>query len=92
MEGNKMTMTRGKITAARRSAQRFIKACDAALARLDEEAGRRASMNRARGEVDHSVDTGPDPHQYSYGSMETGTLRRASMDLTRSLADLRRRA
>jgi hypothetical protein len=29
-------------------------------------------------------------HHYFYGSKETGALRRASMDLTRALADLRR--
>lgn len=80
-----MSMTRGKITAARRAAQRFVKACDAALERLDEE-GMRSTTYR-----DPSAGWTPSPADYSYGSKETGTLRRVSMELTRSLADLRRR-
>lgn len=74
-----MSMTRQKIEAAQAEARRFLEAADAALARLDEENTRRIYPQ-----------PGPTPDDYSYGSAATGALRRRSMDLTRSLADLRR--
>ena len=75
-----MSMNRQTIKDAKAEAQTFIKACDEALARLDYE-------NSGYGAV------GPMPQRpedHSYGSPQTGTLRRKSMDLTRILATLRR--
>lgn len=86
-------MTRANIEAARAEAQRFIKAADDALARLDEENAHRdesAAWRAAHGYDGPVAPSGPAPHDYSYGSKATGTLRRRSMDLTRTLADLRR--
>lgn len=72
-------MNRQTINEAKAEAKAFITTCDAALARLDEEAAK--SWGGARK---------PRPADHSYGSKETGTLRRKSMDLTRILAQLRR--
>jgi hypothetical protein len=72
-------MTRAQILATKAEAQRFIDAADKALAQLDEE---------NKGRIYPKPASAPD--DYSYGSAATGTLRRRSMDLTRTLADLRR--
>lgn len=74
-----MTMYRGKIERAKADAEEFIGACSEALARLDQEAAQSWSGPKAPSIVD-----------YSYGSPETGALRRRSMDLTRTLAELRK--
>lgn len=86
-------MNRATIEAAQAEARRFLEAADAALARLDEEVSWRDA--RYDSQAKHGYDgprpapgAGPDDH--SYGSAATGTLRRRSMDLTRSLAQLRR--
>ncbi|WVX87982.1 hypothetical protein SEA_SNEK_62 [Arthrobacter phage Snek] len=86
-------MNRAAITAAKMEALRFVEAADKALARLDEEVERRDKSVAAR--VAYGYDgpvpaPGASPDDFSYGSAATGTLRRRSMDLTRSLADLRR--
>lgn len=74
-----MSMNRQTIKEAKAEAQTFIKACDDALARLDEEAA-----------YSWGPSAKPSPADYSGGSPQTGTLRRKSMDLTRTLATLRR--
>jgi len=76
-----MTMTRNKIEESITEARRFIVAAQAAIERLDVEKsgyGYRENTNWK-----------PAPGDHSYGSAETGTLRRKSMDLTRTLAGLR---
>lgn len=88
-----MTMTRTKILAAQAEAQRFIQAADEALARLDAEVAQRDHSYAVRTRLGYDGPMpapGPGPDDYSYGSAATGTLRRRSMDLTRSLATLRR--
>jgi len=73
-------MYRGKIERAKADAEEFIGACTEALARLDQENERTwDGKTKAPSFVD-----------YSYGSPETGALRRRSMDLTRTLAELRK--
>lgn len=57
-------------------------------------AGRvRAEMARLRQALDDlEMNEAPTvPNGYYHGSAKTGAVRRASMDLTRALADLRRR-
>lgn len=73
-----MTMYRGKIEAAKAEALDFIGACDEALTRLNTE-------NEGWKGRDFST-----PADHSFGSPETGALRRKSMDLTRILAELRK--
>ena len=73
-------MNRQTIKDAKAEAQTFIKACDDALARLDYE----------KSGYGYGDPKKPSPFDYSYGSPQTGTLRRKSMDLTRILATLRR--
>lgn len=88
-----MSMTRDKIIAAQAEASRFIKAGNAALSQLNAESQRRDEWNtyrEERGISEPRPPAGPQPDDYSYGSAETGALRRASMDLTRSLAVLRK--
>lgn len=88
-----MSMTREKIIAAQAEASRFIKAGNAALSQLNAENQSRDEWNTYRAEqgiVEARPASGPQPHDYSYGSAETGALRRASMDLTRTLAELRK--
>ncbi|NWL34451.1 hypothetical protein [Paenarthrobacter nitroguajacolicus] len=70
-----MTMTRSKIKGAITEAQRFIAKAEAALERINAENERRDTTYQC----DHS-----------WGSAETGALRRASLDLTRNLAELRK--
>lgn len=79
-----MSMTRSKIEATITGAQQFITAAQSALERLDAERG--TYDYQARVNVERPK-TGGD---YSYGSAESGTLRRKSMDLTRTLAELRK--
>ena len=88
-----MSMTRDKIIAAQAEASRFIKAGNAALSQLNAESQRRDEWNtyrEERGISEPRPPAGPQPDDYSYGSAETGALRRASMDLTRTLAELRK--
>lgn len=73
-----MSMYRGKIERAKTEAEDFVGACNEALARLDTE-------NTGWKNRDF-----PSIADYSYGSPETGALRRKSMDLTRILAELRK--
>lgn len=91
--GIDMSMNRQTIKEAKAEAQTFIKACDEALARLDAENDDRAQWyaeRHASGIDEPTPSPGPHPHDHSYGSKQTGTLRRKSMDLTRILATLRR--
>lgn len=74
-----MTMYRGKIETAKREAEDFVGACNEALARLDKENEQAWGGPKQPSIVD-----------YSFGSPETGALRRKSMDLTRTLAELRK--
>ncbi|WP_028265918.1 hypothetical protein [Arthrobacter sp. MA-N2] len=79
-----MSMTRGKIELTKAAARSLIIACDALLERLDAERVRydhQAKRNVTRPKSDGD---------YSYGSPESGALRRRSMDVTRILADLRK--
>lgn len=88
-----MSMTRNKIEASITEARRFIVASQAALERLDvENEGRNHwyAERHAAGVDEPTPPPGPQPHDYSYGSAETGALRRASLDLTRNLAELRK--
>lgn len=82
-----MSMNRQTIKEAKAEAQTFIKACDEALARLDEELDLHQRWIRGNEEAPKPQ---PKPSDHSYGSKQTGTLRRKSMDLTRILATLRR--
>lgn len=77
-----MSMTRNKIEDAIEEARRFIVRAQAALERLDVE-------KSGYGYRDDSV-WKRKPADYSYGSAETGALRRTSLDLTRTLAELRK--
>lgn len=86
-----MTMTREKIILTRRLALKFVKACDAALARLDHENAQRGAWNPTTQAYEEAPRPAA-PHDTSGGSPETAALKRNSMDLTRSLAELRRRA
>lgn len=72
-------MNRKEIKEAREKAAQFILDSDAAIARLDWEL-----RERTWG------DGKPKASDHSYGSRETGQLRRTSLDLTRSLARMRR--
>jgi hypothetical protein len=88
-----MSMDRQTIEASMKQARQFLTAGRLALERLDAEVGERQAYydERARNGWD-----GPRPapgasaHDRSYGSKETGALRRSSMDLTRKLAELRK--
>lgn len=75
-----MSMYRGRIETAKREAEDFIGACNEALARLDRENERSWDGKKKP----------PSVIDYSYGSAETGALRRKSMDLTRTLSELRK--
>ena len=80
-------ITVAKIDLAIAEAERFIRAARAAKKRLEDSYGG-PEMGAASGKKG-----GDDWAAYStFSSMETGTARRASMDLTRALATLRRRA
>lgn len=79
-----MSMTRGKIEATKAAARELVIACDALLERLDAE---RATYNYHSKNYDIRPSTAND---HSWGSPESGTLRRKSMDLTRTLANLRK--
>lgn len=76
-----MSMYRGKIEAAKAEAEAFIGSCKEALARLDHENSGYGYREEPKA-ASHS--------DYSFGSPETGALRRKSMDLTRTLAELRK--
>ena len=80
-------MNRSQIEASKKLAQEFITAADAALERLDAELVERNERHGATS-TGWLFEEGPD--NYSYGSKETGALKRKSMDLTRSLAVLRK--
>jgi hypothetical protein len=79
-----MSMYRGKIENAKREAEDFIGTCNEALARLDKE-NERVPWGEPRDKPRQ-----PSIADYSFGSAETGALRRKSMDLTRTLAELRK--
>lgn len=78
-----MSMTRADIISARREAQNFIKKCDDALDQLNREVKNRIDFY----EFDEHK---PKPSDYSFGSKQTGALRRSSLDLSRSLSELRK--
>ena len=70
-----MTKKLDRINAAYREAQRFIRRCDTLFECL------------------HKYEEGIDKAQNHYlyfGSKESGAVRRASMDLTRALAEMRK--
>ena len=77
-----MSMTRNKIEASIAEARRFIVKSQAALERLDVE-------KSGYGYPENSV-WKRQPSDHSWGSAETGAPRRASLDLTRTLAELRK--
>lgn len=80
-------MNRGQIEASKQLAQEFIKTADAALARIDTEQLERIERWKANGDDGRFEKRSTD---HSWGSPETGALKRKSMDLTRSLAVLRK--
>lgn len=73
-------MNRPAVKAARADAQRFISRCDELLAmqveQYDHETKRRDKL--------------PWTGAYATATKQTGAVRRASMDLTRSLAEMRK--
>lgn len=77
-------MNRKTIEEVKEMCHSVIAACDDALRRLDLEVEHRNKYDRDGTIRDASAG------DYSYGSRETGALRRRSMDLTRLLAELRR--
>jgi len=77
-----MSMDRQTIEAGMKQARQFLTAGRLALERLDLE----KSGYRYRDEENWT----PKPTDRSWGSPETGALRRSSMDLTRKLAELRK--
>lgn len=88
-----MSMTRNKIEDSIKEARRFIVTAQAAIERLDAENSERDERadDRARRGFDgpRLARGSASPGDYSYGSAETGALRRHSLDLTRTLARLR---
>jgi hypothetical protein len=88
-----MTMTRSKIEDSITEARRFIVKAQAAIERIDAENEERDTRFQQRYEAginEAAPPIGPQPHDHSWGSAETGALRRASLDLTRNLAELRK--
>ena len=88
-----MSMNRQTIEDSIELAREFVAASHLALQRLDTEndnRDERYAERHAAGIDEAYPPTGPQPHDYSYGSKETGALRRKSMDLTRKLAELRK--
>ena len=83
-------MNRSQIEASKQLAQEFITAADAALGRLDHELEQRGNRYDYDKKSYVAEPAKPSPADYSYGSKETGALKRKSMDLTRSLAVLRK--
>lgn len=87
-----MSMTLDKIKATRALAVQFIADADALAAKLhDDHNPKRWNDSTLRWE-EPAASTCPPGDAYSYGSRESGQLRRRSMDLTRSLAELRKSA
>ena len=88
-------MTRQNIEESIKEARRFIVTAQAAIERLNGEKEARNDWYEerfAQGIDEPQPPIERQPEDYSYGSPETGALRRHSMDLTRKLAELRRRA
>jgi|GEM_PF-3184486 len=88
-----MSMNRQTIEETIKQARELIVAGQAALERLDSENDERQTYyaeRHAAGIDEPTPPQGPQPHDHSYGSKETGNLRRKSMDLTRKLAELRK--
>jgi hypothetical protein len=89
-----MSMDRRKIEESIKEARRFIVTAQAAIERLNYENAERDARadDRARRGFDgpRIAPGSSSPGDYSYGSPETGALRRHSMDLTRKLAELRK--
>jgi len=88
-----MSMDRQTIEASMKQARQFLTAGRLAIERLDAENDERQACyaeRRAAGINEPTQPSGPQPHDRSYGSKETGALRRSSMDLTRKLAELRK--
>jgi len=77
-------MTRIKIENAKLEAARFIVAADELMDELDRDALEPRYYDEP-GKV-----RATSPNDYSWGSAASGTLRRRSMDLTRTLAQLRK--
>jgi len=83
-----MPMTRAKIEKARKAALEFVARCELLLIKLDSNLTSQ-QYNSQEGKWE-SKEGKPAPHDHSWGSKESGALRRNSMDLTRTLADLRK--
>lgn len=83
-----MAMSRGRIEHARKKALEFIAHCDQMLTELDAKLERQRYDSEKRAWV--TTEAKPTPGDQSWGSRASGALRRNSMDLTRTLADLRR--
>lgn len=82
-------MKRNTLNTAITEAERFLERAKA-LAELDDhQATLRAARDAERAAGKTVWDWGP--HTLEHGGRETGDVKRASMDLTRALADLRRR-
>ena len=80
-----MSMHRAQIERVSNLCRAVVDACDLALQQLDTEVQERHER--------HPEIWGGKPRadDHSYGSAATATLRRRSMDLTRALAEMRRR-
>lgn len=90
-----MSMTRQKIEESIKEARRYIVTAQAAIERLNAEKEARNGWyeeRHAAGIDEPHPPTENTPYDYSYGSPETGALRRHSLDLTRNLAQLRSRS
>lgn len=88
-----MSMTRQKIEGSIKEARRYIVTAQAAIERLNAEKEARNDWYEERHAAGIDEPNPPNenqPDDYSYGSPETGALRRKSMDLTRTLAELRK--
>jgi hypothetical protein len=86
-----VTINRDQIERARAEAQAFVAACDEALVSADAEVAQKHRVNgHLRSEVIGDLYDGKPKPDDRPQPKPSGALRRRSMDLTRSLADLRR--
>lgn len=84
-----MSMTKTKIRAARKLALQFVEDADKLLAKIEADHNRER-WNPATGKYERHAPEHPAPAYATYAGAISGTLRRRSMDLTRSLAQLRK--
>jgi hypothetical protein len=83
-----MALNRAGIEKARKEALEFVAHCELLLVELDNNLSRHRYDDEKKAWVDTAEP--PSPADRSWGSKASGALRRKSMDLTRTLADLRR--